>query len=59
MKRKAISLDIEKLEKTLNTKIALVSCRKDMGFDKLKELIVNYKLLSKEACVNASVIDPE
>ncbi len=59
MKRKAISLDIEKLEKELNTKIVLVSCRKNFGFDKLKELISNYKLLSIEPCLNASVIAPE
>lgn len=59
MKRKAISLDIEKLEKDLKTKIALVSSRKQIGFDKLKELISNYKSLSTEPCLNGSVIAPE
>lgn len=59
MERKAISLDIEKLEERLETKIALVSSRKNTGFDKLKELISNYKNLSVEPCVNASVIAPE
>ena len=59
MRRKAISLDVEKLEKELKTKIALISCRKNIGFDKLKELISNYQSLSLEPCVNASVIAPE
>ncbi len=59
MKRKAISLDIEKLEKELNTKIALVSSRKETGFEYLKELISNYQLLSIEPCLNASSIAPE
>ncbi len=59
MKRKAITLDVEKLEKELNTKIALVSSRKKFGFDKLKELISNYQSLSLEPCVSASIIAPE
>lgn len=59
MKRKAITLDIEKLEKDLKTKIALVSSRKQIGFDKLKELISNYQSLSTEPCLNGSVIAPE
>ncbi|MEM7186333.1 MAG: ferrous iron transport protein B, partial [Bacteroidota bacterium] len=41
------------------TKIAIVSSRKNEGFDELKELISNYRHLSKEACVDASVIAPE
>lgn len=59
MKRKAITLDVEALEERLNTKIALVSSRKNTGFDHLKELIHEYKSLSVEPCVNASVIAPE
>ena len=59
MKRKAISLDIEQLEKDLKTKIALISSRKKQGFDELKELIANYKQISSEPCMNASVIAPE
>jgi|TARA_R100000479_G_scaffold68390_2_gene32565 ferrous iron transport protein B len=59
MKRKAISLDIEALEQKLETKIALVSSRKNEGFDNLKELITNYSLLSTKPCVNASKIAPE
>ncbi len=59
MERKGISLDVERLEEKLRTKIALVSARKNTGIDELKEFIINYKHLSTEPCVNASVIDPE
>lgn len=59
MKRKGISLDVEKLEERLKTKVALVSARKRMGIDNLKELIINYRHLHIEPCLNASVMDPE
>ncbi|MBL85308.1 MAG: ferrous iron transport protein B [Winogradskyella sp.] len=57
MAYKGISLDIPYLEKQLNTKIALVSTRKNNGISELKELITNYKELSTEPCMNASSID--
>ena len=57
MAYKGISLDIPYLEKQLNTKIALVSTRKNNGISVLKELITNYKELSTEPCMNASSID--
>lgn len=57
MDYKGISLDIDHLEKQFKTKIALVSTRKNLGIDHLKELITNYKELSIEPCVNASEID--
>ncbi|MBL4662766.1 MAG: ferrous iron transport protein B [Flavobacteriaceae bacterium] len=59
MKRKAISLDIPELEQRLKTKVALISSRKNTGFDELKELIINYKQVSTEPCLDASVISPE
>lgn len=59
MTRKAISLDIEQLESRLETKIALISSRKNQGFDILKELISNYKHISTKPCLDASVIAPE
>jgi ferrous iron transport protein B len=59
MKRKAISLDIARLEKRLETKIALISSRKNEGFENLKELIANYAGLSLKPCMNASAIAPE
>lgn len=57
MDRKGISLDVPFLEKQLKTKIALVSSRKGVGIDKIKELVINYKSLPQDPCLNASVID--
>lgn len=57
MELKGITLDITYLEEQLKTKIALVSSRKKIGIDNLKNLIVNYKSLSTAPCLNASSID--
>ncbi|WP_340066860.1 ferrous iron transport protein B [Ascidiimonas aurantiaca] len=59
MVRKGISLNIPLLEERLKTRIAVVSTRKGTGISELKERILSYRDLSTEACVNASVIDPE
>ena len=59
MKQKGIELDIPFLESALKTKIALISSRKNIGIDSIKELILNYKSLSTEPCLNASSIDEE
>ncbi|MGJ8683190.1 MAG: ferrous iron transport protein B [Nonlabens sp.] len=59
MKRKAISLDIDLMEQELNTRVVLVSARKNEGVDDLKKAILDYKNLKSEPCVNASSIDPE
>jgi ferrous iron transport protein B len=59
MKLKGIELDIPLLEQQLQTKIALVSSRKNIGIEKIKELILNYESLPTSPCLNASSIDPE
>ncbi|KEZ92276.1 ferrous iron transport protein B [Nonlabens ulvanivorans] len=59
MQRKAISLDIELMEQELNTRVVLVSARKNIGVDDLKKAISEYKNLKSVPCVNASTIDPE
>ncbi len=59
MQLKGIELDIPFLETALKTKIALVSSRKNIGIEKIKELILNYESLSTEPCLNSSSIDPE
>lgn len=59
MQLKGIELDIPALEKELKTKIALVSSRKNRGIDVLKNLILDYKNLSTEPCLNASSIDQD
>jgi ferrous iron transport protein B len=58
MSRKGISLDIPELEKELKTRVALVSARKKTGIEELKNLILNYRHISTEPCLNASVMDP-
>ena len=57
MAYKGISLNITYLESQLKTKIALVSSRKNSGFEKLKNLIATYKTISTEPSLNASSID--
>ncbi len=59
MRYKGISLDIDYLEAELQTKIALISTRKNEGIDRLKELITNYKDISHQACVDITAIDSE
>ncbi|MFT5715372.1 MAG: ferrous iron transport protein B, partial [Flavobacterium sp.] len=59
MERKGITLNIPYLEEHLKTKIVLISSRKGFGIDELKKLIVTYKSISIEPCLNASVIEPE
>ncbi|MGE5943487.1 MAG: ferrous iron transport protein B, partial [Flavobacteriales bacterium] len=59
MRYKGISLDIEYLEEHLNTKVALISTRKNEGIDHLKNLITNYKDLSTTPCLDTSEIDKD
>ena len=59
MNYRGISLDIPFIEKALNTKIALISTRKNTGIEDLKSLITDYKSLSLEQCINTSEIDPD
>jgi len=59
MDRKGISLDVEAMEKKLDTKIALVSSRKNTGIDRIKELIADYKSISSKPILDTSRISPE
>jgi len=59
MPRKGIALDLPLLEKRLNTRIALVSTRKNTGIDHLKDLILNYKNLSVAPNVDTTRIAPD
>ena len=59
MIRKGITMDISVLEKKLDTKIALVSTRKNTGMDTIKNFIANYDQLSTEPVLNASRVAPE
>lgn len=59
MSRKGITIDVELMEEKLHSKIALVSTRKSTGIDRLKELIADYKNLSKTQNVDTTVIAPD
>lgn len=57
MDRKGIQLDIDLLEKRLNTRVNLISARKNKGFEELKESITDYQNISLKPCLEASGID--
>ena len=57
MSRRGISLDIEKLEAGLDTKVVLVSTRKGTGIPELKEKIANYQNLSTATTIPLRSID--
>jgi ferrous iron transport protein B len=59
MSRKGISVDVSLLEEKLNAKVALVSTRRGTGIERLKELIGDFKNLSKVPNVDTTVIDPD
>lgn len=59
MARKGISIDLDLLEKKLDTKIALVSTRKGQGIERLKELIGKSAQLSNAPCLDMTVIAPD
>jgi len=59
MSRKGISLDVALLEEKLDTKIALVSTRKNKGIERIKELIANYKSISIKPTIDTPRIAPE
>ncbi|WP_136482455.1 ferrous iron transport protein B [Cognatitamlana onchidii] len=59
MKYKGISLDIDYLEEQLETKIALISTRKNEGIDHLKSLITSYKDISIKPCIDIKSIEPK
>lgn len=59
MPKKGIAIDIERLESNLDTKIALISTRKDEGIATVKELILDYRSLSTTSNIDISTVDPE
>ncbi len=59
MKYKGISIDIPALEKELHTKIALVSSRTKNGIENIKTLLLDYKNLPSNPCLDTSKIDSE
>lgn len=57
MHRKGISIDVEKLENDLDTKIALISVRKNTGFDKLIQYILEYNQLATKPFLDLKKVD--
>ena len=49
----------DKLEKELDTKVVLLSARKNQGFETLKSEIKNYRNLSEKPAFDINEIDPE
>jgi len=58
MQRKGIKIDMEKLEEKLNTKVVLVSTRRNSGVDQLKQILVEYRSISTTPLMNPKEIDP-
>jgi len=54
MDRKGISIDIEKLKAELKTEIVLISARKKVGIENLKNEIANYKNWNTDPVANIS-----
>jgi len=50
MQHKGIIIDVTALEQELNTKIALLSSKKNTGISALKEAVLNYKKVSLMPC---------
>lgn len=57
MHLKGISIDVTKLEQALDTKIALISVRKNQGINQLKDLILNYKTLKSSSFLDLKLVD--
>ena len=57
MKRKGITLDVPLLEEKLNTKVALISARDNVGIDTLKSLLINYRTLPNQSILDVKTID--
>ena len=59
LKSKGIEIDVEKLEAEYDTKVILLSARKNFGFDQLKSEIKDYRNLSNKPVFDITEIDPE
>ncbi|PIE49427.1 MAG: ferrous iron transport protein B [Flavobacteriales bacterium] len=54
MKSKGITLDLEKLKEELGAQAVLISAKKNIGIQELKNLILNYKKVKQSAWENLS-----
>ena len=59
MQRKGIKIELEKLEKKLNTNLVLVSTRLNSGVEKLKQILIDYKSISTLPILDPNTIDQD
>lgn len=59
LKSKGIEIDVAKLEEKFDTKVILLSARKNFGFEQLKSEIKDYRNLSDKPAFDINEIDPE
>ncbi|MDG1028177.1 MAG: ferrous iron transport protein B [Flavobacteriaceae bacterium] len=59
MQRKGIKIDIEKLEEKLNTSVVLVSTRLNLGVEKLKQILIDYRSISTLPILDSTTIDQD
>ena len=52
-----VALDVSALEKALDTRIALISTRKNSGIDALKQLLVEHESLSENSVLDINKVD--
>jgi len=52
--KKGVEIDLEQLKTELKSEVVLISARKNLGIDKLKEVIENYKDLDTSALAHIS-----
>ena len=52
-----VALDVSALEKALDTRIALISTRKNSGIDALKQLLVEHESLSENPVLDINKVD--
>ncbi len=54
-----VALDVSALEMALDTRIALISTRKNSGIDALKQLLVEHESLSDSPVLDINRVDPD
>ncbi len=59
MQKKGISVDVPALEKALQTKIVLISARKNQGIEELKQVVLNYSSYPTRPVFDLKSIDKE
>ena len=52
-----VALDVSALEKALDTRIALISTRKNSGISTLKELLIDHESLSNSSVLDINIVD--